>query len=383
MYSTNVYAISYIGTMDTCTPALHQAQLVLPSRDLPADISFFSDLGFKQDNIFPSDNPMVATVSGHGLHIRLDKGATCPPATIHILSDSPELIGKGEKEITAPNGTTITVLPKTYKLKIPSTQHKFEIVRREGSSPWVVGRAGMLYRDLIPNRLGGSIVASHIHIPKGGPVPDKVHFHTIRFQLIFCFNGWVRLVYEDQGDPFILSAGDCVIQPPEIRHRVLEASDDFHVIEIGVPADHMTTMDHEMQLPTATYHPQQEFQGQKFCHNVAKNAIWLPWRINGFQYRDTGINTATKGLASVHVARPLADTIPSGFTSHHSDILFTFILNGKTDLSVKSQPQHILGKGDAFVMPPDMPYAFSNYTTDLELLEVSLPGNFETKEQLN
>ena len=30
----------------------------------------------------------------------------------------------------------------------------------------------MHYRDLIPSRLGGSIIASHIRIPDGGPVPD-------------------------------------------------------------------------------------------------------------------------------------------------------------------------------------------------------------------
>ena len=48
------------------------------------------------------------------------------------------------------------------------------------SSSTIVGRAGMLYRDLIPDRLGGAIVASHIRIPEGGPVGDSVHFHQGR-----------------------------------------------------------------------------------------------------------------------------------------------------------------------------------------------------------
>jgi len=73
-----------------------------------------------------------------------------------------------------------------------------------------------------------------------------VHYHTVGFQLIYCYKGWVRLVYEDQGEPFILNAGDCVTQPPQIRHRVLEASDELQVIEIGVPAEHVTTIDHEI-----------------------------------------------------------------------------------------------------------------------------------------
>ena len=57
----------------------------------------------------------------------------------------------------------------------------------------------MLYRDLIPDRLGGSaIVASHIRIQEGGPVGDSVHYHEVGFQLIFCYKGWVEVVYEDQ-----------------------------------------------------------------------------------------------------------------------------------------------------------------------------------------
>ncbi len=130
----------------------------------------------------------------------------------------------------------------------------------------MIGRAGMHYRDLIPDRLGGSIIASHIRIPDGGPVPDMVHYHKVGFQLIFCIKGWVDVVYEDQGPPIRLTAGDCFIQPPEIRHRVLEASDGIEVIEIGVPAEHVTAIDHEMTLPTPHLRPDREWQGQRFVH---------------------------------------------------------------------------------------------------------------------
>jgi quercetin dioxygenase-like cupin family protein len=41
--------------------------------------------------------------------------------------------------------------------------------------------------------------------------------------MIYCHRGWVRVVYEDQGEPFVMHPGDCVLQPPGIRHRVLEA----------------------------------------------------------------------------------------------------------------------------------------------------------------
>ena len=71
----------------------------------------------------------------------------------------------------------------------------------------------MEYRDLLPDRLGGRLIASHIRIRDGGPVPDYVHYHAIDFQLIYVRAGWVRVVYEDQGPPFVMHAGDCVVQP--------------------------------------------------------------------------------------------------------------------------------------------------------------------------
>src|SRR5215468_913916 len=133
---------------------------------------------------------------------------------------------------------------------LPEGERGFVISRLNATNnAWYVGRAGMQYRDLIPGRLGGRFIASHIRIPGGGPVPDYVHFHKIRFQMIYCRKGWTRLVYEDQGEPFLLSAGDCVLQPPEIRHRVLEASPGLEVIEIGTPALHDTIADWALPLP--------------------------------------------------------------------------------------------------------------------------------------
>jgi quercetin dioxygenase-like cupin family protein len=200
-----------------------------------------------------------------------------------------------------------------------------------------------------------------------------VHYHTIGFQLIFCYTGWVRLVYEDQGPPFVLGARDCVIQPPEIRHRVLESSASLQVIEVGVPAAHLTTVDHDMTLPTSTFRPDRVFGGQRFCRSEAQDAVWRPWRIPGFVARDTGIAAATGGVASVYVARP-AGPIARATTTHDSDILFTFVLAGTATLDGNGQGVYALEEGDAYVVPPGLETTLSDASPDLELLEVSLPA---------
>ena len=355
-----------------------QAQLLLPTKDLTKEMDFFQKIGFRLDQIFPADDPQVAVMSGHGLEIRIDRNTQVPASYIRILTDEPDQFSITQNILIAPNGTQIELHPKTYQLERPKTQHKFETKRLTGGEPWVVGRAGMMYRDLIPDRLGGSIIASHIHIPNGGPVPDMVHYHTIGFQLIYCYRGWVKLVYEDQGPPFILRAGDCVTQPPEIRHQVLEASDNLQVIEIGVPAEHMTTIDHDLELPTKIINRNRVFNGQTFCHHQLKNAVWQSWRMPGFEARFTGINKATNGLADVKIIRPKATNTPTNWASHTTDILFTFVLEGSLELEVVDEGKHILKSGDAFVMPPDRKSRMIDCSTDLAFFEISLPGAFKT-----
>ena len=249
---------------------------------------------------------------------------------------------------------------------MPPTRHDLLVQRSEGSGSWGVGRAGMHYRDLIPGRLGGSVIASHIRIPDGGPVPDMVHYHVAVFQLIYCYRGWVRVVYEDQGPPFTLDAGDCLIQPPEIRHRVLESSANAEVIELAAPARHPTMIDHELTLPTAVRHPERDFGGQRFCHHRRTDAVWRGWRLPGFEACGTGIAAATGGVADARVARRVGSTTGGGsaagsgdagpvtncVTSHDADILFTFVLEGRMTLRAQSREAEALNAGDAFVLPP-------------------------------
>ena len=354
-----------------------RAEVVLPTKQLRDDIPFFTKtLGMRMDEIFPADDPSVAVFSGYGLRVRVQKDAETAPGVLRILCDDPMLIAGGQTHLTAPNGTRIEIAALAPPVVMPPVAHEFVMRRMADQAPWVIGRAGMHYRDLIPSRLGGSIIASHIRIPGGGPVPDMVHFHSVGFQLIYCYKGWVDLVYEDQGPPFRLEAGNCVIQPPEIRHRVLFASEDLEVIEIGVPAEHITTIDHDMDLPNEHIRPDRLFEGQRFVHYKANETEWRPFRLPGFVARDTMICANTGAVAGVQVVKPgLGSPV---WARHTSDIHFTFVLNGQLTLQSKAQAAQTLVGGDAFVIPPDMACLYSAPSEDLELLEVSLPGDFET-----
>ncbi|WP_170446790.1 cupin domain-containing protein [Ruegeria arenilitoris] len=353
------------------------AEFRIPTQELRNDIPFYTKvLGMRMDMIYPADDPRVAVFSGHGLRLRVEKDAPEAPGTLRILTDDPDGFAGGQRSLVAPNGTRIEIEERNPPLVMPETVHSFVVRRLKDQAPWIIGRAGMHYRDLVPDRLGGSIIASHIRIPDGGPVPDMVHFHKVGFQLIFCIHGWVDVVYEDQGDKMRLTAGDCFIQPPEIRHRVLEASDNVQVIEIGVPSEHVTEIDHEMQLPTPHYRPEREWQGQRFVYNRAEGAEWQPFRLPGYQCRDTTIAENTKGVAGVQVVRRgQGDPV---WASHDADIHFTFVMNGAVTLEGEGRDPYRLEQGDAFVIPPGMRTRLADPSDDVELLEVTLPGYFKT-----
>ncbi|KAJ8108209.1 hypothetical protein ONZ43_g6493 [Nemania bipapillata] len=154
----------------------------------------------------------------------------------------------------------------------------------------------------------------------------------------------------------------------------------YRVVEVGVPAEHLTTLDHEMELPTPNYRPDREWDGQKFvCSRLDDAAVWEPWRVPGFETRDTGVEDGTKGVAAVRIVRPItAEEQTASVTSHDSDILFTFVLSGSCTLHGEGQDSQTLSEGDAYTLPPGHKTCLADPSADLSLLEVSLPGRFNT-----
>ena len=258
-----------------------------------------------------------------------------------------------------PEGWTVELVDSAVHIDVPAGHQAFVLSRLptgEAGEGWGVGRAGMLYRDLIPDRLGGRFIASHIAIPAGGPVPDYVHFHHVRFQMIFCKAGWVRVVYEDQGEPFVLEAGDCVLQPPGIRHRVLEASPGLEVVEIGCPAIHETCVDPSLELPNLVVNPERLFGGQKFVRHIDAETAWQPaagWPTQAgsalAEARVTGIGAATFGLARVQVVRSAPGF--SGTLQHTGEFRLLFVLDGALTVATQQCGEHVLTAGDSVVLP--------------------------------
>ena len=85
-----------------------KAEIRLPTDDVREDIPFYTKvLGFRLDEIYPADDPRVVVLSGHGVRLRLEKGAAECPGTLRLLAENPDEVAGGQRELTAPNGTRI------------------------------------------------------------------------------------------------------------------------------------------------------------------------------------------------------------------------------------------------------------------------------------
>ena len=306
----------------------NELEWVCPDFDVALDL--LRGLGMRLDSIFPADDPHTAILVHDGLTLRLTS------------RDSPH-VEPGD---------------------LPEFRPEFVVTKAGAAS--VEGRAGMRYRDLIPSRLGGRYIASHITMAEGGPVADWVHFHQLAFQLISVRTGWVRVVYEDQGEPFVMAAGDMVLQPPGIRHRVLESSPGLEVVEISCPALHETVADHDMELPNGPGDPTRAFGGQHFLHHVAADAPWLPW--HGAEMQPTNVREATGGFADVRTVRPGSSPVIA-VPAHDGELVFGFVLEGS--VSLEHAGCHALGPADAFVIPPGEAWRLADPCEDFRLLHIT------------
>lgn len=260
------------------------------------------------------------------------------------------------------------------RLTIPEAKPTLAI-SHETAEGWGVGRAGMRYRDLVPDRYGGTYIASHIHVPDGGPVPDYVHHHDIAYQLIFCHRGWVRVVYQDQGPPFVMGPGDCVLQPPGIRHQVLESSDDLYVVEITCPADHRTNLEYDFELPTTAIDHTRSFGGQRFVRHIAADAPWVTDEQSPFDVQETAIAAATDGLASARVLRASRDGAAQNITlnwslDHQHQFRFLFLLSGRAGLKAPDGTVEELREGSSAAVPSTGGYSLDDIDLGSKILEI-------------
>jgi hypothetical protein len=125
----------------------------------------------------------------------------------------------------------------------PRKRHTFLIKHFEGDSDFRNDghRAYAFYRDLGLAKATNGMAQAHI-IRMVPPCTDEVrkrHYHVTKLQYAYILRGWMKLEVEGQG-PMVAKEGTFFMLPQNIRHTVLDYSDDCEMMEVILPAEYET-----------------------------------------------------------------------------------------------------------------------------------------------
>ena len=122
------------------------------------------------------------------------------------------------------------------KQRIAISHHREEDFKADGL------RAYAHYRDLGFAGATNGLAQAHV-IRLIGPCDpaevSKLHFHDVDFQMVYVLKGWVKTYMEGHGES-LMEQGSAWIQPPRIKHLIMDYSDDVELLEVILPAEFKT-----------------------------------------------------------------------------------------------------------------------------------------------
>jgi hypothetical protein len=98
------------------------------------------------------------------------------------------------------------------------------------------------YRDLgIVDATHGMVRAHVLRFvePCDPAVVSKLHLHDTEFQMVYVLKGWVKTELEGEGE-VTMRQGSAWTQPPHIKHKINDYSEDAELLEVILPADFET-----------------------------------------------------------------------------------------------------------------------------------------------
>ena len=98
-----------------------------------------------------------------------------------------------------------------------------------------------------------------------------------------------------------------------------------------------------------------------------------------FEYRDLGIEKASKGKVVAHTIRARPGKSPEGeWHLHDCNLQFVYVLKGWIRFEYEGVGVITMKKGTCFQQPPNIRHREISHSKDVEMLEIVAPANFKT-----
>ena len=258
--------------------------------------------------------------------------------------------------------------------------NKFSISRAADSEFKGDGlRAFLEYRDLgIKDATGGRWRASVSHSLRAMPGGTGRHRHTLDVQVVYVLKGWAVFEYAQYGEVRV-EPGDCINQPSGIVHQQADRSADCYVLEVVSPLD-FPTYDAKLEPfvePDPSTGRIDRYSLSRASETPFTSHPLRPW----LERRDLGIAHATGGRVNAHVSRcrePMPG--PTGLHSHDLDFQMVYVLAGTCRFDYGPHGVHDLVAGDCVNQPPGVPHDLISRSADCQILEITSPAEFSTRE---
>ena len=113
-----------------------------------------------------------------------------------------------------------------------------------------------------------------------------------------------------------------------------------------------------------------------------KDAQWEEGLRPYFVYRDLGIKEATEGRVMAHVIRANQTCDgPMGYHSHDLEFQMNYLLKGWARIDLEDIGEIRVEAGDTWYQAPGVKHELLEYSDDFEVIEITLPGDFPTKDE--
>jgi quercetin dioxygenase-like cupin family protein len=100
-----------------------------------------------------------------------------------------------------------------------------------------------------------------------------------------------------------------------------------------------------------------------------------------FEYRDLGIKSSTGERVEAHVIRAVPGAPFSGQAHlHRTTFQLVYVLKGWIEFEYEGHGVVRLEAGSCVHQPPSIRHREIAHSDDLEMLEIAMPGNFETED---
>ena len=117
----------------------------------------------------------------------------------------------------------------------------------------------------------------------------------------------------------------------------------------------------------------------KVGHSTAKHPVMVEGRRDFFTYRDLAVKDASAGQMRAQLTKAKTGmTEPTGWHYHTCEGQFVYAIKGWVDLEFETGETIRLEPGESLFIPGGMRHNEIRTSDDIEILEVSFPGELGT-----